>query len=257
MKRTKGFTLIELLVVIAIIALLLAIVMPALSLAKEKAKNLSCRANVRSLSLALRLYSEQTNGKLFGYHSGLYINQLTEHIGELDKVRYCPSTKVDDSINYTAWGSSQSSWTWNNGVTEPEHGSFGLNGWLYSQTPSGIVSKNMFEARGYSNTLNTKNSAAVPVFFDAIWVDAWPQDTDTVPVNFNLDRGSGGADPAFNHIHRLLIRRHKGTSNVSFLDGHVESVELEQLWSLKWHREFKRDYDKRRTDNKTPIYTRQ
>ena len=217
MKKNNGFTLIELLVVIAIIATLLAIVMPALSLAKEKAKNLSCRANVRSLGLALRLYSEQTNGKLFSYQDGLYLTQLTEHIGELDKVRYCPTTKVDESITTTWWGSSSTSWTWAAGVDEPEHGSFGLNGWLYSQTPSGIVSTNQFKDRGYSNTLNTKNSAAVPVFFDSIWVDAWPQDTDNVPNTFNLDEGGHGADPASNHIHRLLVRRHKGSSNISFL----------------------------------------
>ena len=95
MRKKTAFTLIELLVVIAIIALLLSIIVPALKLAKEKSRNLSCRANVRSLSLALRLYSEQTNGRMFTYYSGLYLNQLSDQMGELNKVRYCPSTIVD------------------------------------------------------------------------------------------------------------------------------------------------------------------
>lgn len=46
--KAKGFTLIELLVVIAIIALLLAILMPALRKAKESAREIICRANLRS-----------------------------------------------------------------------------------------------------------------------------------------------------------------------------------------------------------------
>ncbi len=263
MKKFKGFTLIELLVVIAIIALLLAIVMPALSLAKEKAKNLSCRANVRSLALALRLYSEQTNGKLFSYYDGLYLNQLTDHIGELNKVRYCPSTKVDESVTSTSWGSSRTSWTWARGVQEPEHGSYGLNGWLYAYPDdydnSWVESKVNLERKSFPNTLQARSSAQVPVFFDAIWVDAWPQDTDTVQSSLNLDIGHSGNDrPVTNHIRRLLIRRHRGGSNLSFLDGHVESVKLEKLWSLKWHREYMQFHDEKlRDDNRTPIYIKE
>ena len=69
----KAFTLIELLVVIAIIALLLSIIIPALSLVKEKSKNLQCRANIRSLAAAFRLYTETNDGKVFGYGIGRLI----------------------------------------------------------------------------------------------------------------------------------------------------------------------------------------
>ena len=62
--KKVGFTLIELLVVIAIIALLLAILVPALSRAKEKVKLLMCVSNCRQLVLAEGLYALDNNGKL-------------------------------------------------------------------------------------------------------------------------------------------------------------------------------------------------
>lgn len=50
--RKQAFTLIELLVVIAIIAILMAILMPALRVAREQVCGISCRGNVKTLTLA-------------------------------------------------------------------------------------------------------------------------------------------------------------------------------------------------------------
>jgi len=55
-KGKNGFTLIELLVVIAIIALLMAILLPSLRLAREQARRVACAANLRNLGLALVSY---------------------------------------------------------------------------------------------------------------------------------------------------------------------------------------------------------
>ncbi len=64
MKVKKGFTLIELLVVIAIIALLLAILLPALKRVKEAGGRAVCLSHIRSLSLAWRLHADENNGRI-------------------------------------------------------------------------------------------------------------------------------------------------------------------------------------------------
>jgi prepilin-type N-terminal cleavage/methylation domain-containing protein/prepilin-type processing-associated H-X9-DG protein len=66
--KKRAFTLIELLVVIAIIALLMALLMPALRLAKDQASALRCVNNLRQLSIAWLSYTTENEGKLVDGH---------------------------------------------------------------------------------------------------------------------------------------------------------------------------------------------
>jgi prepilin-type N-terminal cleavage/methylation domain-containing protein/prepilin-type processing-associated H-X9-DG protein len=72
MYKRKGFTLIELLVVIAIIALLMAILMPALNRAKKQVKNIICRANLKQYGLAAKMYLDDWDGNFPYSFSWLY-----------------------------------------------------------------------------------------------------------------------------------------------------------------------------------------
>ncbi|MHC4207597.1 MAG: type II secretion system protein, partial [Planctomycetota bacterium] len=62
MSNRRGFTLIELLVVIAIIALLMAILMPALNRVKNQAQKVSCQARLKQWGLIFKLYTDDNEG---------------------------------------------------------------------------------------------------------------------------------------------------------------------------------------------------
>ena len=72
MRRKKGFTLIELLVVIAIIAVLMAILMPALNRAREQGKRATCLSNLKQLTLAWVMYADENDDNLINGDTGEY-----------------------------------------------------------------------------------------------------------------------------------------------------------------------------------------
>jgi prepilin-type N-terminal cleavage/methylation domain-containing protein/prepilin-type processing-associated H-X9-DG protein len=63
MRRSKAFTLIELLVVIAVIAILMAIMLPALSKAKNQAQASACKGNLKNYCYAVAMYTDDSDGK--------------------------------------------------------------------------------------------------------------------------------------------------------------------------------------------------
>jgi len=100
MEMRCGFTLIELLVVIAVIAILAAMLMPALSRAKESGRKISCLNNLKQLSLATQLFVDD-NGGHFPPRSSenapfdRWPDKLYDNYGRNVKMLLCPSETTD------------------------------------------------------------------------------------------------------------------------------------------------------------------
>ena len=115
MRFRRGFTLMELLVVIAIIAILAALLLPALSAAKERARRIQCLNNVQQIGLAMHLYASENrdllpdcttnNPRFYGsfWPWDLNTNVVTElqNRGVVRNTLYCPSNP--DMNTDTRW----------------------------------------------------------------------------------------------------------------------------------------------------------
>jgi len=243
MRRRQGFTLIELLVVIAIIALLLALLMPAMRKIKEVARETVCRSNLKNVGLAVLMYLDDFERKIpdtQGDHGYLWFESdghtyrkpgsgrgtywgtfYKDYIVGQTKIFGCPSFRNDSGnrLVYPDEGTKQLDHRF-----QLQHAAFGLN---HHERARGRNTETIYRLSEFIYCLDHAQPRQFGTTSDSLH-------NNNTPGAMNLtgfrQGGIGPGKKQYRQIFRHNVRypdpyRTGGRTNVLWLDGHVDPIE--------------------------------
>ncbi len=262
MRRGRGFTLIELLVVIAIIALLMGVLMPALSRVRNQAKTAGCLMHLKQWGTMFTMYANDYDGRfptwvydrvlaqdpvtgVIGMQQQNWTNYMKPYYMGEPKIRFCPAAKrpknpsgigtMDTQFEpkpgsdgmekhqMLAWGII--------GVTpiyslrKGDGGSYGINGWCAWDSTGRPWGAGPKDNTWLWSSMSMKGADRVPMFMDTTWQAVWVVNNTTPADTDALKQGWKKVSLGLRHGSKA-----KGGVCMVFADTSARKVETGQMY---------------------------